>query len=218
MITTYQQNKTLATKLKNIPYKTTESDFYTSNSAFAKVNIGKDSVSANKTSYGGWFTCREEFARYVFNSQMRRFLLRHPEGVRENITAFISKIEDKLKLRKQDRLAIVPTTSTNTSIILVSDWWVGTGARKQLLTIFLRCGAQYNPKIDNFDGAIDSHTYARHTRKYVDYFLAGHTINKIRMGPSQGWYWVCYENRYDYRYHPAREKSLPDPEKVLAKG
>jgi hypothetical protein len=128
-----------------------------------------------------WLYCREYFQEE--SSGIRRMLFCHTAHRCKNIAKFIGEIEKKLNLNK--KTIIGPTQRYNISWIKVSDWWTKSSMRRSLFTIFLRCGVRYSYKEENFEKALMSNIYTRHTEYAVRRFLSGATKYT---GKKKGWY------------------------------
>lgn len=128
-----------------------------------------------------WLYCREYFQDE--SAGIRRFLICHKPNKSKNIAAFTHLIENKLSLR--DRSEIGPTQRHNISWIRVSPWWTCTSMKRSLFTALLRCGANYNTKLGNFEEALFSTLYTKHTEHAVRRFLDGNTRYT---GKKKGWY------------------------------
>lgn len=128
-----------------------------------------------------WLYCREYFQDE--SAGIRRFLFCHKPKKCKSIAFFIHKIEEKLCLK--DRSKIGPTQRNNISWIKVSTWWTATSMKRSLFTLLIRCSQNYRAKIDNFDEAIFSTLYTKHTEYAVRRFLDGHTKYT---GKRKGWY------------------------------
>lgn len=128
-----------------------------------------------------WLFCREYFQDE--STGIKRMLFCHTKHRCKNIASFISIIEDKLQIK--EKTTIGPTQRYNISWINVSDWWTKTSMKRSLFTILLRCGVFYKPKEENFEKALMSSVYTRHTEYAVRRFLSGATKYT---GKKKGWY------------------------------
>jgi hypothetical protein len=128
-----------------------------------------------------WLYCREYFQDE--SQGIRRFLFCHKPNKSKNIAAFMNKVEERLGLFK--RSVVGPTQRNNISWIRSSLWWTSTSMKRSLFTILLRCGQNYHPKIDDFEDALFSVLYTKHTEFAVRRFLEGHTRYT---GKRRGWY------------------------------
>lgn len=149
------------------------------NGYFASIteNVEKNTILPTRnTTPNGWYSCREEFLAYDFKGQREEFLMFHPKGGYANLVAFMKRIEDKLGLQDTDRVQIFTTDNSCVSSFRVPAWWNTVEVRRQILTIFLRCAMEYKAKEDNFEAALNSHSYIQVTRKAVDAFLNGRTV------------------------------------------
>jgi hypothetical protein len=128
-----------------------------------------------------WLYCREYFQDE--SNGIRRMLFCHTAHRCKNIAAFMAIIEDKLKIKEKSLIG--PTQRYNISWINVSPFWTNTSMKRSLFTIFLRCGVIYKIKQDNFNEALLSSIYIRHTEYAVRRFLDG---NVRYTGKKKGWY------------------------------
>lgn len=128
-----------------------------------------------------WLYCREYFQDE--SNGIRRMLFCHTAHRCKNIAAFISAVEDKLKIKEKSLIG--PSQRYNISWINISSFWTNTSMKRSLFTIFLRCGVTYKIKQDNFDEALLGSIYTRHTEYAVRRFLDG---NIRYTGKKKGWY------------------------------
>ena len=149
-----------------------------------------------------WLYCREYFQDE--SQGIRRFLFCHKPNRCRNIAFFIHKIEEKLALK--ERTVIGPTQRYNISWVRVSSWWTNTSMKRSLFTALIRCGQNYNTKTDNFDEALFSVLYTKHTEYAVKRFLDGHTRYT---GKKKGWY-----NQFRWGAGTPEEPRMPDEEAV----
>lgn len=128
-----------------------------------------------------WLYCREYFQDE--SNGIRRMLFCHTAHRCKNIAAFICSVEDKLNV--EEKTIIGPTQRYNISWINVSSWWAKTSMKRSLFTILLRCGVGFRPKENNFEEALFSSVYTRHTEYAVRRFMQGYTTYT---GRKKGWY------------------------------
>lgn len=128
-----------------------------------------------------WLYCREYFQDE--SAGIKRFLFCHKPHKCKNIAFFIDKIEEILHL--DETSTIGPSQRNNISWIKVSPWWTATSMKRSLFTILIRCGQNYNYKLENFDEALFSTLYTKHTEYAVRRFLEGNTRYT---GKRKGWY------------------------------
>lgn len=128
-----------------------------------------------------WLFCREYFQDE--SNGIRRMLFCHTAHRCKSIAAFMSVVEDILNL--EERTLIGPTQRYNISWIKVSSWWSKTSMKRSLFTILLRCGVNYKIKENNFNEALFSVVYTKHTEYAVRRFLEGNTRYT---GKIKGWY------------------------------
>lgn len=146
--------------------------------SFSKVDYVKDDGTFVALE---WLYCREYFQDE--SAGIRRFLFCHRSNKCRNIAFFIHLIEEKLGLG--ERSFIGPTQRYNVSWIRISPWWTATSMKRSLFTALLRCGQNYSPEQDNFEDALFSVLYTKHTEYAVRRFLDGHTRYT---GKRRGWY------------------------------
>jgi hypothetical protein len=90
-----------------------------------------------------------------------------------------------------EKTVVRPTNVPLIKSILPSRFWSCCLVRRSLLTILLRCSDQYDPKINNYEQAIKSNSFALETFDSIKRFLMGHTEFKGKMDnndPKRGWY------------------------------
>ena len=142
-----------------------------------------------------WLYCREYFQDE--SNGIRRMLFCHSAHRCKNISAFINILENKLNL--SEKTIIGPTQRYNISWINVSPWWTKSSMKRSLFTILLRCGVNFRPKENNFEQALFSSIYTKHTEYAVRRFIEGYTTYT---GKKKGWYNQFYwggGNRWDHK-------------------
>jgi hypothetical protein len=149
-----------------------------------------------------WLYCREYFQDE--SAGIRRFLFCHKSNKCKNIAAFVDKIENVLGV--PDRSIIGPTQRYNISWISVSFWWTNTSMKRSLFTALLRCGQNYDAKKENFEDALFSVLYTKHTEYAVRRFLDGNTRYT---GKKRGWY-----NQFRWGGGTSEEPRMPSRELV----
>ena len=145
-----------------------------------------------------WYSCRMDFADEV--PKIRRFFycntyIKNHNHTR-NCTAYINKIQSVMKLRKKDRCKITRTNIKNIIAIKLSDFW-RSKTRRSLLTILIRQGHGYKPKLKNWKVTLRQGRYLRdHPRALyaAERFIKGYTkINlkkddlNLKDGAWLGW-------------------------------
>ena len=128
-----------------------------------------------------WLSCREYFQDE--SSGIRRMLFVHTAHRSKNIAAFMSLLEDKLRIEEKTIIGL--TQRYNISWIRASSWWTTTSMKRSLFTILLRCGVHYKIKENNFEEALFSVIYTKNTRYAVERFVSGCTKYT---GKKKGWY------------------------------
>lgn len=134
-----------------------------------------------------WWTCREEFdPNFTTGTAFIGF------GVKDscetqNIVAFFSHIESVLKIK--DNTTFQETTLVNMIMVRPAPFWKESRLRRQLFTIFLRCGRAY---VGDLDAALNSQLYSKDTMPAVKRFLEGFTAlskeSTDRFQQSYGWW------------------------------
>jgi hypothetical protein len=110
------------------------------------------------------------------------------------------------KLSLKERSIIGPSQRDNISWFRVSPWWTKTSMKRSLFTALLRCGQNYNSKIDNFEEALLSVLYIKHTEYAVRRFLDGHTKYT---GKRKGWY-----NQFRWGGGPYSDPKMPTKDQI----
>lgn len=149
-----------------------------------------------------WLYCREYFQDE--SQGIRRFLFCHKSNKCRNIAAFIHEFEEKLGLKERSFLG--PTQRYNISWIYPSPWWMGTSMKRSLFTALIRCGSNYDAKVGNFEDALFSVLYTKHTEYAVKRFLEGHTRYT---GKKKGWY-----NQFRWGGGDRFERKMPSTELI----
>ena len=157
-----------------------------------------------------WYTCREQFAT-PFTNDKKEILFCHNANCDKKIVLFIRKVEEILNFslseenEKVEPIEFCKTTHPHVLYLKISNFWSSCEMRRQLLTILLRCGQNYNSTTgvdyveNNFEQALWSEIYASGTKNAVMRFLFGFTeyINDTKafnMPNKIGWY-NCWANK-----------------------
>jgi hypothetical protein len=135
-----------------------------------------------------WDRCREEFAKRLSSTESG-FYFCGKIGQNEKIVHFLKKTETILDLKEFS--AFSKTTKPEIIWIYPSLFWMNCSLKRQLLTIFLRAGINYNIEVDNYEEALWSpdimgKTYAAETKLAICRFLYGYTEYKGRI--DGGWW------------------------------
>jgi hypothetical protein len=156
----------------------------------------KDSFSSGGV-YNGWVTCRDDVLRFT-GSGIFYF---HSSKILSNITKFLQRIEDIIKLKKEDRLKFVECDDPEVFCIELGSFW-NAKPRRSLLTLLIRAGKSYDEKIDNWKERIEKSKYCKSlkSRAAVFRFLEGHTELKVGSYDFHGW---C--NFFGYAKKPIEE-------------
>ena len=137
------------------PIKLTNSSPYAQPAGrFATVVINKNGTATGEYTSYDWYNerknrskalhyyhCREIFATNWGNYKAIAFAHMKDEG--ENVARFINDIEDKLNLSPRAKSKCYKASETELCIN-VSNFWLGCQMRRQVLTVLLRIGRQYN--------------------------------------------------------------------------
>lgn len=185
-------------KIKNIEMPDSSRHQRLYRGSFSKIEYTKfDGTLVAKE----WLYCREYFQDE--SNGIKRMLFCHTAHRCKNIAAFIYSIEDKLNI--EEKTVIGPTQRYNISWIKVSSWWTKTSMKRSLFTILLRCGVNFKLQENNFEEALFSSVYTKHTEYAVRRFLDGNTKYS---GKKKGWYNQFYwggGNRWDHK-KPTKEE------------
>lgn len=123
-----------------------------------------------------WDHCREQFAA-KFNESIEGFYFSHPIGKSYDIGEFINKFELIIGVENYTEFAI--TEKQNILWIKQSDFWTNCQIKRSLFTILIRCGMNYDAKIDNFDdvlfGEYKENIYLKETKSALLRFMFGFT-------------------------------------------
>lgn len=145
-----------------------------------------------------WEKCRETFA-YKFTEVLHGFYFCHVLNEGYNVASFIAKTEEIIGF--VDYLySFAPSKfcKTNQGDVLwvePSRFWSKYEIRRQLFTILLRAGMNYNPSVNNYEEALwgedkIGNSYARETQLAITRFLFGFTCpvdSKNLYGYKVGW-------------------------------
>lgn len=111
-------------------------------------------------------TCREEFSGYF--DKGNELIGWHKRDINlNNINDFFETIEKKIK--PKDKIVIFPTEYKDAVVIQVSEFWRQNAARRQLFTLFLRCGSVYYK--GDFEGALRAYELTFEIRTLINHFL-----------------------------------------------
>lgn len=122
-----------------------------------------------------WHNCRENFNKKL-NSDCRGFYFCHSPFEGRGVAAFLHKTEKIISVSGAINFSTYEFTDDASVIwINISDFWLKNEIRRQFLTILLRCGLSYIPKLDNYDEALWSKYYTKETKLATYRFLFGFT-------------------------------------------
>lgn len=125
-----------------------------------------------------WHYCRDIFNEKLYKTNL--FFLTHPSRKSYSIASFMLNIEQKINIYSD----YGPTQKNSIMWIRPSKWWTKNSMNRSIFTIFLRCGFNYSPKLNNFKEALFNNEYIESTSYAVRRFLAG---NIIYTGNKRGW-------------------------------
>jgi hypothetical protein len=132
-----------------------------------------------------WHSCRETFDDKRTFPKEFLFCFRYDtsaEKTDSRVHKFMDEIQDRLKLKKKERLKFRKTDVPNVMYVRTSKFWRQKASRA-LLTILLRAGRQF---AGNFQDAIDGENYLFRTQTALKEFLKGRTKVK-KTAPFYGW-------------------------------
>jgi hypothetical protein len=142
---------------------------------------GQFSLETNGEKPLHWDHCREQFLGR-FKEDVSGFYFSHKIDKSIDIAAFILKFENILSTEIKDfHFSRFSRTERETVLwVEPSDFWKNCILKKSLLTLLLRCGANYEIIKDNFDNALfgieySENKYVRDTKNAVVRFLFGFT-------------------------------------------
>jgi len=128
-----------------------------------------------------WDKCREQFAAR-FNEASRGLFFCHDTNEGNRIASFLVKTEQVIGIadRRKSYSTFAETDRANILWIGPSSFWMESEIKRQLLTIVLRQGMNYNPDKDNYEDALwmpdgVGNSYAAKTKLAVTRFLYGFT-------------------------------------------
>lgn len=153
-----------------------------------------------------WVSCRESFQLIENEKLMEGFCYTHLEKKSYDSACFITRIEDMLGIQR----SVYQLTEFDhvTWIFSPSPWWFTSRIRKSFYSLMIRCSYCYNHKLDNFEDALFSVTYAQKTKTAVDKFLKGYTVyDYVPVNGYDGWFnqFTIHENPHSYEVARYRE-------------
>jgi hypothetical protein len=116
--------------------------------------------------------CRERFATQ-WGKKTKGFYFKHRKDEGERVALFVLKTEQIVRQRNFSHFA-----KTNHDTILwvePSYFWRSCPMRRQLFTLILRGGMNYDPKQDNYEDAMFNQEHLKQTRNAIRRFLYGFT-------------------------------------------
>lgn len=163
------------------------------NASFGVASPQRDALDRAVVDY--WTACRDVFLPY--QPGLKSFYYCHgQEELRgQAIAIFLDRAERRLKIRKEDRSIVQPTTRRDIVKIYPSRFWDRYHLRRSFFTILVRAGEIYSPAADNFEDSLCAAKnpnyplqYARETRYAVDRFFSGKTHPRPSTDQnSRGW-------------------------------
>lgn len=150
-----------------------------------------------------WEKCREQFS-YKFTEVLQGFYFCHVPLEGYNVASFIAKTEEIIGfvdfLHSYASSQFCQTDRENVLWVEPSRFWSKCEMRRQLFTILLRSGMNYNPAINNYEQALWSkdkmgNNYALETQLAIMRFLFGFTqyVNDV-VNYKTGW-WTTFKDR-----------------------
>jgi hypothetical protein len=117
-----------------------------------------------------WEWCRERFASY-FHEDTNGFFFSHNNlSDHTNIREFLEKTEEVLAL--SDRTKIEKTNCDDLTWVEPTNFWKCCSLRRNLFTVFLRCGLHYN---GDYYEALMNNPLSKPTYRAICRFLYGFT-------------------------------------------
>ena len=142
-----------------IRYKYQEGAFY----HFNDPNNPKDTTVVRVR------TCRETFSAFFQENSSRIGFVKTGLNI-NSLNDFFELIENKLKL--ENRTVFNRTSFGDAVIVNVPEFWRATVPRRQLFTLFLRCGGAFFN--GDFDAAITNYGLPNQIKPLINHFLKGH--------------------------------------------
>ncbi len=160
---------------------------YTKNPCTRQGSFGFLAPMAHTENWINWAYCRDSILRLNLFHKLTPTLYFCSGSSKnsEKVVKFISYIEDKLKLTKENRIDF--TVFENNSYIIrlqnMDKFWAKNTLRRQFFTTLIRCGcnALYEKTYAN---TIKHHFHSTH--KAAEKFLSGYT--RLSRGRLNGWY------------------------------
>jgi hypothetical protein len=130
-----------------------------------------------------WDKCREQFS-HKFIETVSGFYFCHPPNEGHKVAWFITKTEEIIGfcnyLHSYDPTLFCETDREDVIWIEPSRFWMRQEMRRQLFTILVRAGMNYEPTLNNYEDALWAkdkmgNTYAKETQLAVMRFLFGFT-------------------------------------------
>lgn len=164
---------------RNHPKIQVQSTYQSHHNSFSVVEIQKDRVRAVT-----WDKCRESFCLRMntpdlYKNDTKNFLFH--SVYMENVKGFIREFEKRLRLK--GRTIFAETSRSNCFLIRPNKFWLTEPMKMGLLTILLRCGANYKG-VESFDATIESYIYGEETVAAINRFLQGYTKCVVPVGFS----------------------------------
>ena len=167
-----------------------------------------------------WEKCREQFA-HKFTEVLHGFYFCHIPHEGFNVASFIAKTEEIIGfadfLHSYGPSKFCETDKADVIWIEPSRFWSSHDMRRQLLTIMLRAGMNYNPSINNYEEALwekdkMGNNYAAKTKAAITRFLFGFT-NYVNDSSVVGFnYKTGWVTTFEDRPEQAVRKLLVRPE------
>jgi hypothetical protein len=122
---------------------------------------------------GSWYGCRETFSRY-FSAKSKILLMGTDSAIKiNNCARFLADCETRLRIDKSKIISCNDNNGKPVVGVILNTWWTENLMRRQLLTVLLRAGQNYQ---GNFDKALESYVYSARTKEAIYKFFDGYTI------------------------------------------
>lgn len=135
-----------------------------------------------------WIRCREYFLK-SFNENQKGLFFSYHDDEYKRVAKFLNKTEEILVfagLQSFEKSKFFETNLNFAMWIEPSKFWMRCFMKRSLLTIFLRCGLNYN---ENYEEALFSTEHSRKTKLAIKRFLYGFTnySSRCKIIKNKGW-------------------------------
>jgi hypothetical protein len=159
--------------------------------ALKRPNPGQFAVEPPTGRALDWISCRDRFTCY-FTEDTEGFYFSHLPGNGENVSAFIFKTEAVLSILHSE---FSTTNREYVTWITPSLFWKENFIRRSLLTLLLRAGTAYDPKMDNYEEALYSNKWLKESKPAVMRFLFGFTEFPLASPTWKMGWWATFHDR-----------------------